>query len=709
MSNLHPADLLTLVAITAAVFATAQTIPFVVKWSHGPWRDAPDSTSWMTYVGATLLVVASVAAWLASVDVLARSLTFLAWTVPALLAGLLLFAAGRARRLRLAVEALGPDGTRSEVASAYVVNRLGTLGAHKPRGVLDPRGTDVSSLPEEALGTAPEGKVAAALLKILRVVVSITPWSARVVQVDEETVTVELSHLWRQVESTVIFRSELGLPSLDAGEENAGNEGSCRRDLLTAAAAFILIRLSETHTALQNGLCGVTKWRSLACHVLASAPPWEGDAPTRAELLARAVEKDPGNYAAWSSYFRLRSGDDVIGSVENEERYAARLRSLSRKIEEVRAGLPTADAKRGYSALLMRIAYSLAAAHLNIVAHLQITNPQCRNRLGCKCSRELDLANEAARKLSALIKEVRDDADRRTQAGSDKLLTFTNEEMAPSFHQLRTYIDYCVAAREAQTESATADARVRALAALQQPRFIGLCHIYNRAAIETQLGDKESALQDLDLALGYRKLHDAAFSDPYFTDLYRDTTFAELTNGHQTLESLDAIRPHAEKLQRDGISLPGDLVNRHDLTDLAKSLDVPVATVTWIREICKLVQSCPQTHRAISWTNLLVAEGVESRDQLRAELRVATEPALVDRLSKRALQCHVSPPDREDLESWARGRFSRILAHDRQRVSAAVAVLGGKPAPSSASVRQPAGSGTDQTGRALMVTDLRDG
>lgn len=663
LTTLGLTDLLALISITAAVLASAQSIPFILKRPRGPWRDAPDSASWMTIVGAVLLVVASVGIWLGAIGAFVFPSALTPLILLFLLAGLPLFSVGRARRLRVEIEALGRDGKRSESAAAYIMNRLNTMGAHKPRGVLAPRGTDVSSLPEEALATIPQGEIAAAFYRIFRILVATTPWSARVVQVDNDAVTIELSHLRRQTESTVIFRSELGLPPRIPNLGDAELGECCKRDLLTAAAAFILLRLSETHTILQNGLCGVTKWRSLACHVLASSPPWEEDTDTRAELLARAVEKDPGNYAAWSSYFLLRSGDDVIGSTKSEELYATRLRSLLDRVQKVRSALRNPDGRRGYLPLLMRIAYSLTATRLNIVGHLQITNPSCQDRPGCECTRQLALANEAARELCEFIEEAQTGGGAGNQRVRDKLQTFTDEEMVPSYQLLRTYIDYCIALQEASTENARAAAKIKTVEKLQEQQFISLSNIYNRAGVEAHLSDQETALNDLDLALGYRELHDSAFSDPYFTALRQNESFIELTDGHQTLDCLDPLRPHAEKLAQDGINLPDDLLSRQDISDLAKSLDVPVATVRWMQRICELVHSCPRRHHAIPWTNLLVAEGIESRDQLRSELRASNNrAALLERLSKRGLRSHVAPPSQEDLDSWARGRFSRMLA-----------------------------------------------
>lgn len=121
-------------------------------------------------------------------------------------AGLLIFGLGLGFRLRLEVTVSRGDGSRDNAATAYVVQRIQTMGSNKPRGLRAPGGTDVLTLPEQAVSAIPDdrGKMIAAFLAMLRALAAITPWRARVVIVDEGTATVALSRNGSQLDSEAI-------------------------------------------------------------------------------------------------------------------------------------------------------------------------------------------------------------------------------------------------------------------------------------------------------------------------------------------------------------------------------------------------------------------------------------------------------------------------------------------------------------------------
>lgn len=79
------------------------------------------------------------------------------------------------------------------------------------------------------------------------------------------------------------------------------------------------------------------------------------------------------------------------------------------------------------------------------------------------------------------------------------------------------------------------------------------------------------------------------------------------------------------QLSKYGIRYPDELLQRSQVIDRAKelvvSLQVPLATVEWMRDVCLFIQKCPNERHAPAWTDLLIQEGVDTPDSFAELLR----------------------------------------------------------------------------------------
>lgn len=531
--------------------------------------------------------------------------------------GLLMFGLGLGSRLRLEVTVSRGDGARDNAATAYVVQRIQTMGSNKPRRLEAPGGTDVLTLPDQAVSAIPDdrGKLIAAVLAMLRALAAITPWRAKVLIVDEGTATVALSRNGSQLDSTLLFSSELGLDG-SRQQVTGGARKRVEHELLTAAAAFVLLRLSDRHLTLMQGLYGASNWRSVACQVLADTPPWDSDSAAAEQLFATAVDKDPDNEAAWLGYLYYRSGCKV-GTENGERRYVERLKQLSARLDSRKE-----DAD-DFVPLRMRVKHNLVVARWN---HALLLGPESE-----KGQEERAAAGRDLGELQWLVEK----AQKSPEDGAQEFA----REMS------RTVQIFKGAITNAQPDSA-ADGNM------------SLDDYYLRACLSAETGeaaDLRRAADDLDLALGLRTLREEVPSDPSLARLRSDRQ-----TGPEVMAMLDKpclsdialLEEHAKRLERDGIRYPDELLLRtvgEAAKELAESLDVPRSTIEAMRQVCWLVKCCPDQDQAVAWTDLLTREGIDTPQAVRQVFRDRKER---ERLRKRAWTVNASPLTDEVLLEW---------------------------------------------------------
>ena len=624
--------------------------PFVVGVRRVSPSPRASRARW--WVGSTLLALVAaavvVASWFRLVPI---DWTTLLLAVGAILtaAGLVLVASGRGHRLSLVVEASKADGTTDQPAARYVVGRLQALGSEPPSGLEVPQQTDVTELPDEALTTLPQGRVAVVAFQVLRVLRPAAPWHAAVTAVGTDAVTVTLTRNGRLAESATITRSDLALPVAGAaageGAQGAASDASGSADvdvpraLLTAAAAFVLVTLAERHRELQPGLCGASRWRSVACQVLA-AEVGEDSALGR-RLAARAVEADGANAAARVAYIHRfgRRSDD-----HGDQKRFADLMS-----EEYARQLRAPLSPRGMGALQIRMLYSLAAARLN-----------------CYLLGERAADWRAARSAGyRLVHRLAPTPDR-----ADPLRGFVVDEMRPAAAFVWQGV---VALKPAAVGDDRLPADITDLAnAWARGEDAGpmtLTAYYDRACTRAESATTDDvrslALDDLEIAVDHDGLRTWARKDPSLRVFRADETTQTLRSRYRSIVGdpapssflrLAPLEPYADTLQAVGV---------HDADDVAQLLERPLARHRLAAYLGVDAAVLDRWLRIIGLSRfdagietptlaLLLAVGIDSVDRLRARLSSEGDAAALHAgLAAAAADLAVVPPTGTDVDRWA--------------------------------------------------------
>ena len=295
---------------------------------------------------------------------------------------------GRARGIGMGLVLQGHDKNGGDDAGlgASVRARLYTLASHGPAGIQVTQQTDVSTLPQEALNLIPDGALAKLAALFISLFTPSTPWRADVTEQSDGSIVVSILRNGVAVDATVITASTLWLPDKSAtnagtgsstddtqlaggdslqglsdaaGTSNSAAPGTAAdwtMGLRTAAAAFILLTLSDRYYHLEAGLSGAKKWRSVAMQVIATDPACHLSPDEQRALLANAVAEDDGNMAA---QLALLSTCYRTTADQHENRlFAARLFDLLQKLPN----------EEGMWPLRLRLRFNLLAAFLNDAA-----------------------------------------------------------------------------------------------------------------------------------------------------------------------------------------------------------------------------------------------------------------------------------------------------------------------------------------------------
>ncbi|MFH8785029.1 hypothetical protein [Streptomyces roseoverticillatus] len=300
-------------------------------------------------------------------------------------------ALGQSRRLQ--IEAQGPDGKSDPAASDYVLARLQSLGSRAPElGILQV--SELSKLLSKDLSAIPSGALATAIAHVMYAVRPDLTWRARITLIDVNRVVVSLTRNGLHVKSELISRVNLGLPELppEAKPPRLEEElGRARAQLLTGAAAFILIELSQRHRDLLKGLCGAQHWKPVALHMIASERALVSDKEVRVRLLQSAVNMDPRYGLARLDYL-TEVQNCMPNSVANRMRMA---HLMDRQLELVREQ----EDRSGWEGLCIRILYSCAAIRTNAYLAARAISDDHIDQLGHEHPGILDTAHEAASDL----------------------------------------------------------------------------------------------------------------------------------------------------------------------------------------------------------------------------------------------------------------------------------------------------------------------
>ncbi|MEV4561430.1 hypothetical protein AB0K51_31205 [Kitasatospora sp. NPDC049285] len=320
--------------------------------------------------------------------------------------------------LRIQVEAQDPTGAADPAASDYVLSRLqhlSTKPVDKKLGIS--RASELSKLLSEDLSAMPAGNIAGAVAKILYAIRPGLTWRARVTTVDRDRVTVTLTRNGMHAFSALVSRPELGLPAIppDAAEP-ALTEATdrARAQLLTGAAACVLVGLSKGHREVSRGLCGAKQWTAVALHVIAADPALVNDPPLQRALLRQAVHIQPGYGPARFDYLTAQF---VATSQKPEDRLRfARLLAPLIALAKDENG----DIEYGWEAVYLESLYSQIA--LWIGAYLGEHGRPDRRKITKLMESEPKLVSDAEAATAELTRAC-DDLDDRCEQESRRFDT----------------------------------------------------------------------------------------------------------------------------------------------------------------------------------------------------------------------------------------------------------------------------------------------
>jgi hypothetical protein len=588
--------------------------------------------------------------------------------------GVYLVAAARGQDLRLQVAARTATGQADPDAADYVIGRLEALGSGRPRGLEIPQQTDVTALPDQALSALPQGRIAAALSKVLQAaIVPAVPWRATVSKLNDDTAAVTLTRNGRLADAVVISRPLLALPPIPVegkGKERDDKIARAYAQLLTAAAAFILLRLSDRHHDLKKGLCGAHQWQSVAGHVLATEKPLAEDPGAQKALLAVAVDTDPNNALACVAHIHLlgRQADDW----EGQQRFALAMQvEYEQHFSKLSEQQPPKEPKKGFEALQLRMLFSIAAAWLNCYLLLE--------------KKDEDVWGNARNAASVLVRRL-------DRLGKDPVASVLKlEDFVTEMRSVAGYLCLGIHDETGQGNRHKLPEDVLRLAeawtSAEPPPPLSLKAMYDRAcwraekagAANTQQLTK--ALDDLELAVGLEDLRLWARDDPAFEALRQDVDELPGCTGddaasRKNREQALAVRRRYRRLVGD--KAPSDLLDLLPFAELAPKLhalgihdakQLDKRTRTWLqrrrlarqvgigtpvverwRRLAKLAQIVGETPSDSKVISLLLAENVDSPDALRR--RKAAE--LHKQLRKAATSRDVIPPTKKTIEEWMR-------------------------------------------------------
>jgi hypothetical protein len=580
-----------------------------------------------------LCIPLSVTAVLASALLLAplkdTERLLVAYIVLALI-GVVLTAATLGQNLRLQVEVQKPDGTVSAGSTDYLLARMKGLGTESPKE-LD-RATSVlattplSKITSEDLSALPAGKVAGSLSRLFFALRPDLTWRARVTLVDADRVAMTLSRNGRHVESAVFSRRDLSLAAIPPGleeTEKAAAQDRAHAQLLTGAAAFILLRLSEVHVELKDDLYGAERWQSVALQVIATSRSLieDGEAhdAERVELLSRAMNEDPQYVLARYEYMCA-----AFRRIDYEQSdYAAFAKSIDEYY--VRSGLSRRGRDEGWASLRIRIMYTSATQWLNGY----LNESQADEEM-------LQKAEQSVEELKLLCSEQWKGRQLRRQA--EQMLHFA-ENLEHCIQVLRRVPPPADAAWLHPHEHDASPRLAWDHACLDC--FLAGLRDQDRAQ---RLGQ---AIEDLEFAVATNEDKIAAAADPCFRPLLSDHRFRRLVGTlPQHFLDLPALVPHKPQLIEAGINSALDLERRTQRVEqqdqLAAHLKISRVVIDQMRDVALLALVHPDLNDP-GMLHLLSIHEVSSPAALRD--RAIREPKqLIRQLRRQAKKDNLRPP-----------------------------------------------------------------
>ncbi|GGS29980.1 hypothetical protein Snoj_26620 [Streptomyces nojiriensis] len=544
------------------------------------------------------------------------------------LIGVVLTSAAFGQNLRLQVEVQQPDGNVNAAATDYLLARMKGLGTETPKGLERADSalatTPLSKISNEELSVLPAGNVVGALSRLFFALRPGLTWRARVTLVDDNRVATAVSRNGRHAASAVFSRMELGLP-VDTDQDRA------RAQMLTGAAAFVLVHLSEVHQELKEDLCGARKWKSVALLVIAKSKSLlenEDRSTRRVDLLSRATDKDPGNVLARFEY--LWAG---YANIPHEEtNYASFARTLDTEYERAGGLQEKLDEEEGWVPLKIRVLYSRTTQWINAYEAAR----EKGTHVDVGVAAYLQNAKKSADELQRLC----------TVSWNRKELQRKAEEMRPFAENLQLCIDALNGVNLDNVPEGHSHKGANPSPRLTYDHACLHMFLASQLPRRKRKQQRENALDDLQFALVTERDRKDAAADPCFRELRSDERFRQLVHDQPPQEFLDlpAFVGRRVKLEEVGVTTVGEVI-RHTRTtqlqeQLAAHLEVSAAIVQQMRDVALLAQ----VHEDLSdprMLHVLLSAGITSREAL-CEAARRDESELLHLVETRASEEHLT-------------------------------------------------------------------
>lgn len=525
------------------------------------------------------------------------------------------------QNLRLQVEAQAADGTADAAASAYVLARLQALGSKQPDALGISRASELSKLlKEEDLSAIPAGSIAAAVARVMYAISPGLTWRARLTMVDVNRATVTLTRNGLHVQSTVISRTNLSLPPLTSDVQPPQleeEEGRARAQLLTGAAACILVQLSRAHPDLKVGLCGAEQWKSIALHVIATEPALMDDPEIQLKLLRSAVNVD--------REYGLARFDYLVQLFTRTSKTTADRMRFARLMD---AQLPLSEAgqaaKSGWESIHMRILYSRAAMRVNCyLMAMSVSNKR---------------ADQVRREEGNDILEVANDSLTRLITECTSLKTHESEQvsqlaryMKPVAENLQSAIAFLIDEARRRAKGGNWTWTAPEPVPHPSPKLAG--HYASLAGLADEYGVTRGRLGDtldyLAFAVATCQDRQELRSDPSFWKLLHDPERAALVEDALSLKQVGMLdlrpfRPYADALTAAGITTFEQFRLRTSTKARRDAMSSYLATATVVVSHLTDIAELAATHDDLARAEVLrvfLDAGITSRDDLRRQLR----------------------------------------------------------------------------------------
>jgi len=542
--------------------------------------------------------------------------------------------------MRIQATVTNEEGSQDNAARAFLVGRLDALGAKPPRGFDLPQDTDVTSL-TDVVTLLPGGGFLSALVSFLTANGPVTPWQAAITLIDQDQLLVTLHRNRRLIVTCLANRAALFFPASASANVTAIGEN----EMLTIAAAIILVTMAmaEKDSQLRAGLCGATRWESVAGQVLATQQGLGGSDDLSQALLDRAVDIDPGNLAAREAKIAMsgRRASDPAGR-----------REFANQISRL-AGINWEDP--GNRPLQLRVFYSDAAGWCNVYLDSRAGQPRpSENKL-------VEDWEEARLRTTALVKILGKMADgenvsRNTSNSSPDTIT--------AYMKTAAYALW-MGLKEARPRGAAwtgeDEQTDEAVKGWRPTGRLTTRTSYDEACMEAVEGNYDKALDFLKLAVADKGLRMWARLDPSFEILREDSSakveFLDIVADPppESFINLKPLSSHAGQLSDIGVETARDLRNLtagdDEVQQCARAVGVPPLVVQRWHNISILGTLSPDGPD-LAQLDLLLAADVDSVAKLQAQVDTDIDE-LHKRLEDEAADRQVTIPSQDDLRRWS--------------------------------------------------------